>query len=974
MTVNQSCFPLAYFRRLEDNNPSKIAEAHKLAWNMGQAPLLFLVLPGRALVYSTYESPRLSRKDGSLDDKAGLIETIDLVTNAGRARQRMREYSRAELLSGRFWERPDTRKHFGPNARVERTLLDNLSDIRSQFIEEHLDAPTVHSLLGRAIFIQYLQDRKDSKGHSAFPQGYFERLLSGASSFPDVLSSKAKTYDLFDELGERFNGDIFPVTPAERDCVKQEHLDRLARFLQGRIDLPKKQLLLWSFYSFDAIPIEFISNMYEAFFHYEEEEKEVAEGKRKKKDAKGTYYTRQRLVDFILDEVLPWEGKEPKDTQVRILDPACGSGIFLVQAYRRLIARWQQANPDKRIDAPALKKLLTRNLYGVDSNPEAIRVAAFSLCLTMCDYLEPRHVWERVKFPSLRDKNLRHQDFFEFAGTPSGDAGSFDLVVGNPPWESELSRHAADYLQNRGRKVGDKQIAQAFLWAAPEFCKDSGKVCLIAPGKGLLFNASEPNKAFRKEFLKAFKVNLIVNFAALRKDLFPTAVGPAATVLYERTPPGDDHRIVYCCPKPSNSPEDGWHYVIENHDLCHIPWQDAAEDPLIWKTAMWGGPRDWDLVKKLGALPNLRKIVDERGWIDGEGFILGDREKDHIDPVTGKVYKGPADWLTGKPCVSPDALRLFCLNEKALPTLSETLFHRPRPRRQEIFTGPHLLVKQSPTAGKRFIAALVKKEAVFNHSLLGIAGPMKDEELLGAVCAAFATEILAYFAMMTSSRWLVERDELDKHEIMKLPIPEGVKNGDLRVSYSDLQAAAREEHSREKLVDLISKAYRLSSAERVLIHDAVTYTLDYFRLGDNSDAVKPADEHMLKTYARRLCQVLEKSFGTEKGTRFPAKIHLGDNPMVVLEVVLTPKEGRQAPKICRADGQLSEALKTMDGVLLDKWSSGVYVRRDVHVYRDGKLFVAKRNQCRLWTESAAMREADEVYGEIMRAWGQQAWR
>jgi hypothetical protein len=60
--VNNSCFPLAYFRRLQDDNPKTIAEAHRLAWNMGKAPLLFLVLPGKVLVHSTYEAPKPDRR------------------------------------------------------------------------------------------------------------------------------------------------------------------------------------------------------------------------------------------------------------------------------------------------------------------------------------------------------------------------------------------------------------------------------------------------------------------------------------------------------------------------------------------------------------------------------------------------------------------------------------------------------------------------------------------------------------------------------------------------------------------------------------------------------------------------------------------------------------------------------------------------------------------------------------------------
>jgi len=958
--VNDSSYPLAYFRQLEEYNPTNIANAHRLAWNMGRAPLLFIVVPGRILVHSTYERPRPRRTDGSLGHEAGLIDAIDLVDNVERARQQLQKYRREELLSGRLWEREYIRKRFNPNTRVEKNLLKNLSAIRSLLIDrEGLDSRVVHSLLGRAIFIQYLQDRRDAQGYNAFPEGYFGRFCSGAVSFPDVLSSKQAAYSLFEALEDKFNGDIFPVTPAEQRNVRKEHLELLAHFLTGKIEIRNRQLSFWPYYSFDAIPIEFISNMYEAFFHYEEQERDATQDRQTKRKRTGTYYTPQRLVEFVMDEVLPWEGT---NTNVSILDPACGSGIFLVESYRRLISRWRQANPRTNPDSRVLKRLMVDNLYGVDQNAEAVRVAAFSLYLTMCDNLEPRYVWTNVKFPSLREKNLWDQDFFKFADAPPNHTDSFDLVVGNPPWESQLSKHAEAYIQRRALPIGDKQIAQAFLWAAPELCKDNGRVCLIAPSKGLLFNASGPNRKFRRKFLETFKVNTIVNFASLRKNLFAKAVGPAAPIIYEPTPPAEGDGIVYCCPKPSNSPEDGWHYVIEKHDTCRIPWRKAVEHEQIWKTAMWGGPRDWELIEKLAELPSLRQVTDQRSWTDGEGFIIGRKNRKR------------ADWLTGKSFVSPELLKTFTIDEDVLPALTETQFTEPRSKNRRIFQGPHLLASQSPKAGEGFVAALLEGDAVFPQSLLGIAGPKGEEGLLGTVCAAFATNICTYFAMMTSSRWLVERDELAKQEVMQLPLPRGLQGENLSIPFAQLKAATEDQNARAKLIRLISNAYDLSVADRMLIRDALTYTLDYFRLGANSEAASPATTKMLRKYGVLFCRVLRESLGEDKEYDFPARFYVGDSPMVVFEVSLLPEKGQQHMDVRQADDQLSDALRTMDSVLQEEHSAGVYVRRDVHIYIDNKVYVAKRNQQRLWTQSAAMREADEIYAEIMKAWGQHVWK
>lgn len=959
--VNNSCFPLAYFRRLQDDNPEMIAQAHRLAWNMGRAPLLFLVLPGKILVHSTFEPPQLDRRDGQLDPEAGLIDTLDLTVRTERTRQTIAKYRREELLSGRYWELDATRQRFSPNNRIQKNLLDNLSGIRELLIsrmDSSLDPSTsaqiIHSLLGRAIFIQYLQDRKDSNGHSAFPQGYLGRFKSGAQDFADVLEVKRATYELFDALTEKFNGDIFPVTSRERDTVKSEHLGILAQFLRGKIDVRRRQLCFWPLYSFDAIPIEFISNMYEEFFHYETVEAKTTKSSRKRKDKDGTYYTPHRLADFLLDEMLPWEGPA---VATKVLDPSCGSGIFLVEAYRRLISRWQQANSGERPGVGELRGIMEKSLFGIDKNPEAIRVAAFSLYLTMCDYLEPRHIWNKVKFPELRDKNLWVQDFFSFAESPPDQAKDVDLVIGNPPWESSLPESAESFLAKRERAVGDKQIAQAFLWAAPELCKPGGQVCLVAPSKGLLFNTSGPNTTFRKQFLSSYAVDLVVNFSALRRSLFAKAVGPASPIVYRPVPPSDDHKIAYCCPKPINSAEDSWHYVVSSTDIQHIPLSVAMENPYVWKTAMWGGPRDWELIKRLSELPSLEDHAEAMGWTHGEGFIVGRRDR----------KKAPR--LTGKPDVETDCLEKFSVLEDDLPLLDETEFYRSAKTKRAIFEGPHILFGQGPKADQGFVAALLKNDAVFRDSILGIAGPRHHEAHLGAVCAALLTNACRYFAMMTVSTWLVERDKLEKAEVMALPLPAAVSSGQLTITHRKLQQAAKDPQVALTLLKKMEKAYRLDKCEELLIQDAIEYELDYFRKGSSSDAVKPATKVMLRKYAQVLSKSLSSSFShVDSIAAFPVIVYLGDCPMLAVAVQLKSSQG-EGIEVRDASDELQSVLNNMDKVLLEKHDSGLYVRRDVRVYHENHVFIAKRNQRRLWSQSAALRDADAIYADIMNAWG-----
>ncbi|MBI5492403.1 MAG: N-6 DNA methylase [Deltaproteobacteria bacterium] len=939
-----SCIPLIYFKLLEEPDPKSIAEAHKLAWNLGQAPLLMIVLPGEIRAYSAYVNPRIKKGTNKLDETAGLIEKIEF---AQKWRVELAKFKREELLSGKFWELHKAR--FNPRTRVERTLLENLTEIRKLLLKNNkLSSPLVHRLLGRSIFIQYLQDRQDTNKKNVFPENYFEKYVPGATCFSDVLGDKKATYNLFKDLEEKFNGDLFPVLNNEERTVSDEDLKLLSDFLTGKAELRTRQLTLWPYYSFNAIPIEFISNLYESFFHLESDKNAMA-NENSRKNRAGTYYTPHKLVEFLLDEVLPWDGT---NEEISILDPSCGSGIFLVESYRRLVARWRQRNQNAKPTAEDLKKILTKNLYGVDSNPEAIKVAAFSLYLTMCDYLEPRYIWNQVKFPKLNETNLLASDFFDFIKNVPFKQKKFDIIIGNPPWESKVSDSASKYLCSHSRTIGDDQIAQAFLWGAAELSDKNGEIVLLAPSKGLLFNASEPNKEFRKELFSSFEVKAIINFSALRRLLFPTAAGPASAIFYKPIPPNNEKKILYCCPKSSNSPEDSWRFIIESQDISYIPLKVAKENQYIWKAAMWGTPRDWELIQKLEKLPKLRDICDSRDWIHSEGFIVGNK-------------KIQATWLTKKPYVTADVLTPFVVDESGLTKLEIDRFERPRTNKAKIYKGPHLLISQTPKKEKGFIAAMLRDEAVFTDSILGISAQAgEDADILGTICILVNSFVWTYYAMLTSRKWLIERDELQKDEFMSLPIPVSVFEGKIKTSYSDLKKFA-DSNNINILWDKIISLYGLTKDEVFLMKDALQYNLSYFYEKDRANLNQISSMSLLE-YGHSFCNTLNNSFS--KKNAFAINIISGDMPMILAHVILDKHKPTNQVTFENAPDKLIQSLRQLDKILLEKESSSVYIRRNVRIYHGNNIYLLKRNQDRFWSRSAAQRDADEVYAEIMTSW------
>ncbi len=927
--------PTIYFYYLDEYNPQKIAELHRLAWNTGEAPLLFVVTPDQLLIYNNYDCPKES--EGVLDPEAGLVEVIKLVSDLETQREALWKYNRTLLETGEYWRRNQVR--FDTKTRVDHTLIFNLKYIRKNLInriqnrrttENPTDiAAVVHSLLCRSMLIKYLEERKDGVGNSVLPANFYNQFYVNASSYTDVLCDKDAAYNLFEYLHVKFNGDMLPAVQNEYEIIEKEDLLELREFLLGNLYFEDGQLALWPLYSFDIIPIQLISSIYELFFHLSDNE-----------DDKGTYYTPLHLVDMILDEVYPWDGDYHP---IKVLDPACGSGIFLVEIYRRIVCRWIKANKIENVTNDQLKNLMEETIYGVDSNREAVRVASFSLSLAMCDFLEAGNIWEQLRFPGLVDRNLTDSDFFD--DKEAFNQHKFDLIIGNPPWQNRLTSDAVDYLQNRKKVIGDKQIAQAFSIKCSDLCKKTGNICLLMPSKGLLFNRSSKSVKYRENFFGQNTVLVIINLSAYRKFLFSHGNGPAAVVVYKPIEPEHDHVLLYCTPKPLYTVEDLRKFTIEPNDICRIPQVLAFHDK-IWKVAMWGMPRDLELINKIDRFCPLKMFLEKNGMSSAEGYKRGNRTKYCAD-------------FWGCPIVTAKNFKQFYQNESELGKVDFYDYECVVMKKREIFEPPHLIMKQS-NKKSRFSASVLDYKAVFNHSLLGIHG---DIDRLKYLCLIINSKVFTYYQLMTNRKWLVERDELEAGDIWDTPIPEPSAE-QLAEASVIFDAMKNSKGTLENLDAFVFLLYELHDYEVALINDAINYTYDYYYMKGKSKAfVKPTSEDIL-FYINTIKDILNGTF--EKAIIMECQFFTGDAPLAVLLLKL---EGHQnaAPVFCTESQKVIDELKELDGKLTEE-SQNVFIRRNVRVYRKDAIYIIKPMQQKYWNYSAACKDADDIFQDIMETW------
>lgn len=928
--------PLIYFSIIQKYDAKEIAELHRLSWNLGEAPLLFVVTPDEILIYNNYEAPR-TIEGGNLDPNAGIIETLSLTGGLAAQRLALQKYHRSLLESGEYWRQSMTR--FDAQGRVDATLMSNLRIMRRTLVNQiskrcdkskETITSVVHSLLSRSIFIKYLEERKDSNGKTVFPQGFYSNFLDSAKQYTDVLSSKEATYSLFRTLKEKFNGDTLQVSEVEIEIITQNDLDELRTFILGDSELESKQLALWPFYSFDIIPIQLISSIYELFFHLSDED-----------DEKGTYYTPLHLVNLVMDEVYPWEG-EYKDTS--FFDPSCGSGIFLVEAYRRLVCRWMTQNDIHTITCDQLNLLLKSSIFGVDINEEAIRVASFSLSLAMCDFLDPRSIWDKLSFPRLLDNNLISSDFFD--EDKSFNNRKFDVIIGNPPWQSNITRKTKEYLKKANRVIGDKQIAQAFSIKCSELCKQSGIICLLMPSKGLLFNRSDKSRTFRANLFSYNNVLAIINLSVYRKFLFDHASGPAAAIIYTPKKEETSQPIVYCTPKPIYTIEDIRKFSIDPTDICRIPC-DIIDDDRIWKIAMWGAPRDLELIGKMqSTFAPMATFIEDNRMTTAEGFKRGNRKHQCYD-------------FNGLPLVEAKSFKPYYVSSDELQTVDFDDFECIVKNAREIFAAPHLIIKQSHKNGT-FLSEVLDYDAVFNHSLLGVHGDINKLKYLSVI---IGSRVFTYYHILTNRKWLVERDELEAGDIWQTPIP---KPSDEEISescdiFDELVISPLKKQKAEKFV---RHMYRLKEYESYQIDDVIDYVYDYFKNKRHSVSFEQPSIDAYRLYYHCIHEVLTNTFGSSVG--LSGDLYFGNAPLSVLVLSL----GRQCVNglnVITSDERLKEILSSLDSSLVDSQNM-VFVRRNLRIYQQDRIYIVKPSQRKYWTYSAACRDADEIFEDVSKAW------
>ncbi len=432
----------------------ELAKIHKKLWLWGGVPIFYIGWPDKVDVLSCTEPPAF--------DNLGMAEysPVDVITNINDKLFSL--HSSERLLNGTFWDDPICNPRFIQGAKsAHQKLLEKILDFDKQI--KGNDNPAARRLLLQTLLIKYLEDR------GVFESGRFSLLSNGVDCFLALLrQGNAKSIKKFMlQMEEKFNGGIFST---DAKFVDDSCITALSQLVDSKVEA-NGQLSFWELYSFEHIPVEVISQIYERFA-----------GKNT-----GSVYTPPSLVELVLHYVMPFSSLRKLDiTKTTVMDPTCGSGVFLIAALQRLFKAWQLQNKWVQPDINTLKRILHNCIYGMDIQRDSVHITAFSLALALCDALPPPVIWKKLRFDDLTGKNLFVGDFMQVAsGESSMLPRKVDFIIGNPPF---LTRKKNERTTTE-EAVPDKNIAYAVLKETGRFLKDNGRFALIQP-LGIIYNTN----------------------------------------------------------------------------------------------------------------------------------------------------------------------------------------------------------------------------------------------------------------------------------------------------------------------------------------------------------------------------------------------------------------------------------------------------------------------------------------------------
>ena len=914
----------AFFKYVEDPDEIPVADWQREVWNQGFAPLLWIVSPKRVELYNGFGLPK-----SAADADENLIDTFSLVDE---------ELARLDVLAGRLvmetgqvWDRlPDV----SGATSVDERLLRQIGALERRLVDDGLEHGPAQALIGKAIFAQYLVDRELIE--RAELQG-----IAGCQELGEVFRHRDRTASLFDWLGERFNGDMF--APAR--VPAESHLQEIGAFLSG-MDPATRQMSLFP-YRFDVIPVELISAIYEQFVHSQPHGPELAERIGSARE-QGVFYTPLTAVSLVLDEV--FEGLSGEE---QVLDLSCGSGVFLVEALRRLVLLKSGGKPTRQ----DIRDVLYGQIYGVDISEDAIRIASFSLYLAALELDPIPRRKGGIKFEPLVGRTLLIGDAFDAELVN----GKYDLIVGNPPWSFRGQMGTVERRErNSGRPIQPRGESLDFVERAMRLARHGTRLGMILSATPF-FARSSTGRAAVQNVVRSLDYVRLVNLSELSNWLFPKAKMPAMVLLgtcrLDKISDPADNQMILVHARWSPSGQRSRLIELSPNDIAGLPVASWNRNASLFKAAFLGYRHDL-------------MLLDEMTETFG---VLGDDLKGLGKPLrTGLTFgnsSGDATFLRGLPLLRGE-LGHFCIPEE-LPAFTEPGAQRPRQR--ENFEGPVLLVGEylkKPVP--RVVTAVVNSDVVYTDAYFGLSLKDYPRDIGYLLAGILSSSFASWYLLMSGSAFGIWIRRVKKADLMTMPMPDlqeavGTREGKrILALVQEFHRKSPDAKGWSRLDDAVADLYGLDDVERTVVEDGLIRATWQWDAG-RREAVAPVRDEELQEYAETFLSSMDTWLADSGRRSMRGEIYrLGHcEPIRVIRFVLNGKPGdRPHQRVVTPSGRLHEILAQIGGRAQVRVSQALVGLRDLRVHADNEVCIIKPAARRFWLRVNAIEDADAVIQDV----------
>jgi SAM-dependent methyltransferase len=934
-----------YFK-YQDAPPDKVTVStwHREIWNEGFAPLLWVISPDAIQLYNGFSRP--TSKD---DASRHLLQTFQAIE------QQLIELDhlagRLAMETGQFWLRSNK---VNRKTSVDEQLLSDLAALELDLVEVGMERGAAQGLIGRSIFTQYLVDREIINS-TRLQQECGSDHLSRALRDPQAAER------LFSWLADVFNGDMFPSTTITGP-IEPDYLTRVADFLEA-VDPQTRQTTFFP-YQFDVIPVELISSIYEQFAHSKvgvlpegEEEFSGADtpGQAKRR---GVHYTRLPVVSLILDEVMNTATGEES-----VLDLTCGSGVFLVEALRRLVEKKGGATPPRGL----IRSTLYHQIFGVDISEAAVRVAAFSLYLAALELDPDPQPPEALKFEKLIGRSLLIGNARDIETKPegaplldqNGKPRTFDVIVGNPPWtfRGKAGTDERRIAQQPGRPRQPRGEGLDFVLRATDFGHGKTRYGIVLSAMPF-FAGSKTGALAARYVIEQLAPATLVNLAPLTKWLFPTAKMPAV-VLLARHRLQDPALLTVVNVPWSPSTEKSYTFEIAPSDVTVLPLAEWSADPQRLKTAVFGRSRDMALLDQLRA--NFLSLGD---WLRS----VGSEWRDGL--ILGKPARRtrPANHLIGLPLLETKDLSAFRVPDD-LVRFSEPMAQWPRAR--ETYKAPILLIKEFLKASPRPVTAVTEEDLVYTDAYFGAALPRNQLESARLISAILGSALASWFFLMTAAEFGIWKRRLLTSDVGLLPLPnpnECLRSepGQRIMSLESIfRSDAPNQHGLNALDDAVFGLYGIDEIDQVIIRDGLIRAGWQWSEGRDAASSPAAIHGDLDSYAETFMTGLDVWLQAANARHLRAEIFdlPMSSPLRVVRFIIG--KGRREPVVDKIapNGSLADVLDGIGRRLQTRLGSALVGERELRVHGENEVVIIKPAARRFWMRSVALEDADAVVAE-----------